>query len=295
MRLKEGRRYDFLVEKKVKIGDIDFFLLKGPGGEKCLLREKYYKHYDIQAETVINCRVDKINCNGEVFLEPENPYYKEGEEYDFPVIGRDVRANKSGELTPVLLVKDKFNIELVIPLRNIKPYSADKSDYIRLKIQRIKKGKIIFPDPENHSESARIEENDVYDFFIHDRIRGMDGKDYFTVYDRTNKKYLIPVDQYAYYGLEKGKSFRGRFIKYPADTDQYKIEPLNPYYTEGNKYEFELLSMNDMPDRPGKILIVGDRHGLKHKVLVPSDYKPPDKPVFKVEKIRKGWPLLVPV
>lgn len=294
MRLKEGRRYDFLVEKKVKLGDIAFFLLKGPGGEKCLLREKYYKHYDIQSETVINCRVDKINCNGEVFLEPENPYYKEGEEYDFQVIGKDIRADKSGELSSVLLVKDKFNNELVIPMSDVKLYSAGAGDYIRLKIQRIKKGRIIFLGPENHDKSERIKENTVYDFIINDRIRGMDGKDYFIVYDHANKKYMIPVDQYAYYGLEKGKTFRGRFIRY-SGTDQYKIEPLNPYYTEGNKYEFELLSMNDMPDRPGKILILADRYGLKHKVLVPSDYTPADKPVFKVEKIRKGWPLLVPV
>ncbi|MEA1887252.1 MAG: hypothetical protein U9N72_08595 [Bacteroidota bacterium] len=294
MKLEEGKRYDFFVERKVKVGDSTYFLLTGPGGVKCLLREKYYKHYGIQVESIINCRVDKINCRGEIFLEPENPHYREGEEYDFLVTGRDVRINESGELMPVLLVKDKFNIELVVPLSIIGPYNADADDYIRLKIRRITKGRIFFIDPENHKKSNSIDENAEYDFMISDRIRGMDGKDYFIVYDNANNKYSVPVDPYAYYGLEKGKTFRGRYLKY-HDTGQYKIEPLNPYYEEGNTYEFELLSVNDMPDRSDKILLVGDKYGLKHKVLVPFDYKPAEKPVFKVEKIRKGWPLLVPV
>ncbi len=294
MKLKEGKRYDFLVEKIVRVGDNTYYLLRGPGDTKYLLRKKYYKHYDIQLNNIINCRVDKINCRGEVFLEPENPYYKEGDEYDFRVIGKEVRVNESGEVIPVLLVLDKFSTELVVPMSIIGTYDVLNSDHIRLRIRSISKGRILFKDTGNDEEGEHEEEDAVYEFLIYDKMTGVDGKDYFLVSDHNNSNYIIPAEQYSYYGLDKGRTFSGRYIKY-HDSEQYKIEPLNPHYTAGKKYEFKLISANDKPDGPGKILIVGDRHGLKHEVFVPSNYRLAEKLVLRVEKIRKGWPLLVPV
>ena len=294
MKLKEGKRYDFLVEKTLRIGDKDYYLLKGPGNDKFLLRKKYYEDYDIRPDSIINCRVDKINCRAEVFLEPENPYYKEGKIYDFRIIGRDVRVNDSGEKITVMLVQDKFSNELVVPMNIVGESDIYGSEYINLKIWRINKGRIFFRDTMHVQKSRHEEENAVYEFLIYDRMTGVDGKDYFLVCDTNNSHYIIPAEQYSHYGLKKDSTFRGRLIKYHA-SGQYKVEPLHPYYTPGKEYEFKLISIIDRPDGPGKILTVGDRHGLRHEVMVPQDYKPQEKLTLRVEKIRKGWPLLMPL
>ncbi len=294
MKLEEARRYDFLVQKILKIGEKEYFLLKGPGDEKYLLREKYYRHYRIEINSIINCRVDKINCRGEVFLEPANPYYTEGEEYIFEISGRDIRINEAGVLIPVLIVLDRFRNELVVPVSMAGSYDIKKSRTVTLKIHRINKGRIIFTEADERKKGESKEEDDINEFYIYDRKKGVDGKDYFMVSDKDDSHYLVPVDQYSYYGLKKGGTFRGRYIKY-HDRGEYKIEPLNPYYKIGQQYNFELISVNERPDGPGKVLIVGDKYGLKHEVLVPGDYISGKRMVLRVGKIRKGWPLLTPV
>lgn len=294
MKIKEGERYDFLVEKILRIGDKDYYLLKGYGGDKYLLRKEYYENYNIQPDNTINCRVDKINCREEVFLEPENPYYKEGKRYDFRITGRDIRVNDSGQVIPVLLVQDRFSNELVVPMSIVGAFDIHKSKYINLKILRINKGRIFFEAPGPVENSRHEEEEMVYEFLIYDRMTGVDGKDYFMVCDINNSHYIIPSEQYSHYGLKKDTTFRGRFIKY-HDSGQYRIEPLNPYYTPGGKYEFKMISIMDKPDGAGKILTVGDRYGFRHEVIVPYDYTPQKRLFLKVKKIRKGWPLLVPL
>ncbi len=294
MKLKEGKRYDFLVEKTLRIGDNNYYLLKSPGDDKYLLRKEYYEHYDIQPGENINCRVDKINCRGEVYLEPENPYYTEGKNYDFRITGRDLRLIDSGEIIPVLLVMDKFDNELVVPINCIGAYDIDKHEYINLKIWRINKGRIFFEDPDSGKQGEYEEGDNVYEFLIRDKMTGVDGRDYYIVSDQSNSHHVIPADQYSHYGLKPGGNFKGRFIKY-HDSGQYRVEPQNPYYIPGKKYEFKLISVHDKPDGPGKILIVGDRHGLRHEVTVPGDYQLQETLFFRVDKIRKGWPLLVPV
>ncbi|MBS0009863.1 MAG: hypothetical protein KFF49_00535 [Bacteroidales bacterium] len=294
MEIEEGKRYDFLVEKTVSLGAKSYYLLKGPDDIKYLLRKDLFEHYNIYLNSFINCRVDKINCRGEVFLEPVNPYYEEGKEYEFRITGRDIRVEESGELTPVLLLADKFSREQVIPMNRAGSVEVMNNDYITLRVSRINKGRILFTDPEKEIKGDKKQEDKVYEFFIFDRMTGVDGKEYFIVSDQNDSHYLLPAKQYSYYGLEKGRTFMGRFIKYHS-TGKYKIEPVNPYYQPGKQYTFHLVSSLDKPDGPGKVLVVGDEYGLKHEVFVTEDYCPADKLVLKVEKIRKGWPLLVPV
>ncbi|MDT8401025.1 MAG: hypothetical protein RQ743_04955 [Bacteroidales bacterium] len=294
MKLEEGKRYDFLVKKNLDLGNNKYFLLEGPGKEKYLLRKEYYKDYNIRINGVINCRVDKINCRGEVFLEPANPWYDEGGIYDFEVSGRDIRLDASGDMIPVLLLKDRFANDLVVPINMAGSYDSGKSKSVALKILRIVKGRILFTDSVRLEKGEKKEEDNILEFYIYDKVAGIDGKDYFMVSDPDNKHHLLAADQYTYYGLKKGRSFRGRFIKY-HDGGMYKIEPINPYYEKGGEYDFELVTVNDRPEGQGKVLFVKDRHGLKHEVFVPENFKVGKKLTFRVEKIRKGWPLLVPL
>lgn len=293
MKLQEGEKYNFFVKRVLEIGGNNYYLLLGPGEIKYLLKKDYYEHYNIDINDKIICRVDKINCRGEVFLEPEHPYYSEGSAYMFEVTGRDLRVDGKGETVAVLTLADRAGQELVVPVDLVSNYNEQLDNFIKLPVEKITKGKIVFSERDKKTGSERIEEEAVYDFYIYDRKKGLDGKDYFLVRDHLNDHHIIPAEHYSYYGLEKNCSFRGRFIKY-HDTGNFKIEPVNPYYRPGQSYEFSLISESARPDGQGKILHVSDEHGLKHEVMVGNDYRAQKNMVFRVVKIRKGWPLLIP-
>lgn len=294
MKLEEGKRYDFLVQKTLDLGDNDFFLLRGPDEHKYLLPRKYYRHYNIEVNDIISCRVDKINCRGEVFLEPENPYYREGEEYEFEVSGRDIRISEAGELIPVVLVRDRSGNEVVVPMDKTDLFDPAKTKKISLTIRRINKGKILFTDPVDSKKEGSKKEDEIIIFNIYDRMLGVDGKEYFLVSDPDNDHHLLPAEQYSYYGLEKGKTFRGKYIKY-HEHGKYRIEPLNPYYEPGKEYDLEIIQVSDRPDGEGNMLVLADEYGLEHKVYAEGSYQPGTRVKFRVEKIRKGWPLFVPL
>ncbi len=82
-RLTEGQWYTFRILKVVSLGeDEGWFVMQDPNGYKILLPKGFYEDYGFAPGQSVSCRVDKINCNGRMFLEPGHPHYKEGEVYD---------------------------------------------------------------------------------------------------------------------------------------------------------------------------------------------------------------------
>ena len=87
-KFQEGEIHPFKVVGFTEIPGTEesFFILQNSFGGKHLLKAISYTHYDLQIDTTINCKIDKINCSGKIYLEPENPIYKEGKIYDFKFI-----------------------------------------------------------------------------------------------------------------------------------------------------------------------------------------------------------------
>ena len=86
MKLLEEQYYRFKVVKTVTLPDTtENMILMGPDGRKYLLPLTYYKDYDLKDKTEITCRVDKINCRGKVFLEPESPWFSPGDKIEATV------------------------------------------------------------------------------------------------------------------------------------------------------------------------------------------------------------------
>jgi len=86
--LTEGESYLFLIHNKVILPaeDQEAFILIGPNNKKHLMNASYYTLYHFSIGQTIKCTVDKINCSGQIFLEPEHPYYQSGEVYNFLVL-----------------------------------------------------------------------------------------------------------------------------------------------------------------------------------------------------------------
>ena len=135
-----GSWHVFKIIKTIKIPyDRSYYILIDINKNKFLLPEEYYRHYDLTINTLIVCRIDRINCSGRIFLEPVNPFYHEGEIHDFKFVRFDRLSNKSKILKNVIIVRDYFGKESVLTDYYI---GASISDILRCKIIRIKKGKL---------------------------------------------------------------------------------------------------------------------------------------------------------
>lgn len=86
--LETGCWYQLKVLKLLQIpGDRTYFICEDINGLKHLIPASYYDRYGITTGTVINCHLDRINCQGRFFFEPAHPVYEIGKSYRFDVIG----------------------------------------------------------------------------------------------------------------------------------------------------------------------------------------------------------------
>lgn len=140
--LEEGKSYRFTIMKTIALSPGDeWYLMKGPGQYKILMPKKYYVRYGFVSGQTVRCRIDKINCTGRIFLEPEHPFYREGALYPFEVISRGVYVSRDRKTEQVFIVKDVLG-----NLWKVKGGRDNKWDQTPEKlvclVKRIKKGKL---------------------------------------------------------------------------------------------------------------------------------------------------------
>lgn len=142
MELKEGNIFRFKVEKKITLPDGEYFILLAEFNNKYLLPAKYYSEYNIQIGQEITCSIDKVNCNGKVFLEPENPIYSIGDRDVFTILGPEERerhkTKEKYQVINVIGVKTKYATIVEELEDNI--YSQDEK--VLCEVVKIKKGEL---------------------------------------------------------------------------------------------------------------------------------------------------------
>ncbi|MFW5700620.1 MAG: hypothetical protein ACOCWM_02935 [Cyclobacteriaceae bacterium] len=85
--IEPGNKYDLKIIKLINVADDqEFYVGRDKNGLKHLIPVKYYIQYGIRAGDSIKCHLDKINCLGRFFFEPEHPVYKRCESYHFKLI-----------------------------------------------------------------------------------------------------------------------------------------------------------------------------------------------------------------
>jgi hypothetical protein len=83
-KLEEGNNYSFKYVKLATLSDNnEYMILEDQFGIRHTIPYDYYRKYNMVLDSMIECKVEKINCTGRVFLEPKHPVYKEGEEFIF--------------------------------------------------------------------------------------------------------------------------------------------------------------------------------------------------------------------
>lgn len=292
MKLEEGRSYKFIPARIITLPDSnDNLILNGPDGKKYLLPLSFYTDYNLNEKTEIICKIDKINCSGKVFLEPQHPFYREGEYYMF-VIEMFIPSDDDHESTKSFVVRDLFGNQITAPVRLLE-YVPEKGSQVRLKVERISKGHLHFSKPGIKDDIEELTEGEYYDFLVKRTEFDSEGEEHYIVTDVYNKEHNLPVRYYSHYGFKTGETFRGKVIRYSAGK-QKTIEPENPWYAPGDIVEVTV--GNYSQDETGILWAVEvyDNKGFSYSVKC---RKKPVNSLLKCEvlKIRKGRPVLVPL
>jgi len=136
--LSEGEWFPFIIHNLVKLQDDEwYYVLKDINGLKHFMSAKYYENYGLKLGDEILCKIDRINCTGRIYLEPEHPFYTEGEIYDFEVLNV---SDWNNEIT--LKVKGFSESSIEIPLYNIKKVEIKEEKMVRCIVKSIKKGRL---------------------------------------------------------------------------------------------------------------------------------------------------------
>ncbi|MGC9374306.1 MAG: hypothetical protein ACP5DQ_04610 [Bacteroidales bacterium] len=265
----EGEKHLFTISGFTEIPGTDesYYILENPFGGKHLLNANHYQHYQLKEGQTLICTIDKINCSGKIFLEPENPEYTEGKIYSFDLLKIIDRINSVGEKEKAAIVKDIFGMETTCSIP--KNYAIEiKSKKIKCKVLRIKKGQLFLAVPEIKDIVKQPEIGKVYTFTVVDIKPLEENMDYYLLKDEFNNLYSLKKDMYQHYGFKIGQKIKCLVTKF--DTDSHlKIEPVHPYYEVGKTYSFKYLRTEKETNPWGKeenVIIVEDVFGLETKV-----------------------------
>lgn len=285
--LEEKKKYRFKVINIILLADEEYYILLDPYGIKHVLTTKYYKNYNIQINSNIICLVDKINCSGKIFLEPEHPYYKIGKIYDFDFVKFINHKNSSGNNENIAIVKDIYDNEINLILNNsIKNTLQPKA--IKCSVERIKKAEIFISPIDNNYSTNNLIEGKIYKFNVTDICKLADNEYYYLLKDTFNHQHLLEKKYYNNYKIEKGQVINCNVVRLSSKS-YYYLEPEHPYYKIGKIYKFGFISIKNTESE--KIITVEDKYANKiiiknNKATISENFK---KNVdCKIVKIKKG-------
>lgn len=290
--LKEGAEYDFTICKTTTLPNSQevFYVLADPFGTKHLLKADYYQAYQFYQGQKIRCRVDKINCSGKRFLEPEHPIYQVGQEYLFRIQSVDYSQPTGKGVPAIVLDQLGQQANAVINRR----YANQSTQSVPLKLIRIKKGKLYLADATISGSDRSLDQGASYLFEITAKEQLADAETYFLLRDPYDEMHFLPARYYGGYGLQIGKTVSCRVVKF-SSKGFYLLEPEHPCYQLGKRYFFRFLRSEKLPQTTGNSvckLVLEDCLGRELISFLAPEQLPPGgfkKPIQgRVDKIKKG-------
>lgn len=135
----EKEKYKFTLKKELFFENEEYYVLESEFGKNHLIAKKYYGNYNFKIGEKINCYVDKINCAGQIFLEPEHPFYKLNERYRFKIKTSGTKMIK--EIVDFgLFLENIYGEEIFFRTSRENAELFLQKNEIELKLIRIKKG-----------------------------------------------------------------------------------------------------------------------------------------------------------
>jgi len=134
--LTEGEWFPFRIHKFVQLQDEEwYYILEDINGLRHFISAEYYKKYGFHPGDRINCKIDKINCTGRIFLEPRHPFYNEGETYLFDVVKYPDDNDPKN-----IIITEIFGNTIKVPLSMNVNSEVNAEIKLRCIVKSIKKG-----------------------------------------------------------------------------------------------------------------------------------------------------------
>lgn len=290
MKFKQDNKYRFRIEKLIDIPETgSHYILFHKSGVKLLLKACYYLDYNLEIGQVIEGRVDKINCTGQIFIEPIHPVYEMGKVYNFTIS----KVTIIDKHIKTICLLDCFKHSIDILTTNKKSYLVGQE--LSLRVKKIKKGRPILTISENFHDREEILINNEMELYLRAVIM-LNNEQYYLL---TRNEYyaILKVRHYKHYNLNVGEITRCNTVD-NLGGGLLKVEPLNPWYKIGESYLFTNLNneLNNQQTNPDKTISILDKQGKKSGVIIPDeinqDIVSKKKVWCKVLGFRKGRPLL---
>lgn len=293
--LTEGTTHPFRLLGQMELGRGElYFVLRDPLGYKMLMPAGFYENYGFEEGQEIICRVDKINCNGRMYLEPQNPWYNEGEVYDFEVVSYGHRKNFAGNHEWYFVVRDKSGKHWRVK-RPVSETAVDIPERVACRVERIKKGRLYLQLDGASPEHQLFKDGETYIFTIAvEKVNPDDGFPYYILEDNNGQRFLLRKKYYVNYRLRKGQRIECRVDGTMGDGYPF-LEPIHPHYRPDEVYDFPVDRLEEFVFSDGtrqKVIVLKDLLGEEIKVRVDeaaaNQWAPFRSLRCKVLKIRKS-------
>ncbi len=293
--MKEGTWHDFVIMNIIMVpGEGEHLVLLSGNQSRFLLPATPYQQYGFEKDMRIRCRIDKINCNGKVYLEPAHPLYRQGQSYDFEFIRQETRYDQAGNPIPGWIFPDSLGNEIFTPVRpgSVPP---DPGNPVTCEVSRIKNARLSL----THAWSAvttAVEPSLSYPFKVICSGKDRNDKSGWILEGPDSMRAFIDGESFGAYGIRTGIILKCRIIKWHPQRG-WIIEPEHPFYREGMLYSFKIKEIKPLEiDQNMCIVMVEDM--FQQLISFPLEIKNASLPengtdqIFRVVSMRKGKPVL---
>jgi len=273
-RLVEGSYHNFEILKTVElVADEPYFILKDPFGYKLMMPAAFYLRYGFKNGDIITCRIDRVNCNGRMFIEPMHPVYQEEEIYNFNIVNRFSRSGLTGKPEFCFRVEDVlgYRWDVVVGKKKFNQY---KDRTLDCRLERVKKGILFLHPVIGEPHLYELQKGSEYNLKVAGEIAVPETKNHFWVLEHPNSE-LYPLNKkhYSHYGIKSGTLLKCRVTGFTLD-GYYNLEPENPWYKLGQVYEFNTLEINRLTYLNGTVehvLVLDDPFNEPFKMFIEED------------------------
>jgi len=282
-----GKIFDFVLQSTINLHDepTPYFQIIDDQSQKFIIPATPYLTYQLTPGQQIKCRLDRINCSGEIFFEPLHPFYREKEYYQFKPVEKKTIINALELEEEIAIVHDIFETEQWI--RHAKGVDENQPE-TEAYVQQIKKGRLHLTPSADSNNGMKTGE--WYRFKISGVKQTERMGQAFIILDLWGNQHAIPSESYENYGLVVGGNFNG-FIEKFSTKGFFYIEPEHPVYSFGMIYPFRVLDRIEEQDK--FYLFVEDSFKEVIKVEVPPSFGNQKVVKAQVRTIRKGKPELI--
>lgn len=286
--LREGDIIKVVYKKTIELPDgKNAFIVEDENSRKHLIPFLPIWENAFKLSKNILCRVDKINCNGKIFLEPLHPSYKIDYIYPFEFIKQIEVENKITDKRFLFTLIDKFGN--LIEIFSLNKFSENSDKIIDCKITGIKKNTISASFV--HPTFGNFVHGDYYTFKLIS-IETMNENKYFVFRDSNNKIHPIEYEIFNHYSLNINDEYLCRIKNFTQD-GLLKIEPMHPLYKKDEIYTFSILRIEEEKNEFGEIhflVTIIDNLGKESKIPVenPAIYSNTPFIKAKVNRINNG-------